>query len=163
MSGPAAEGVREDQLSDDTLVVLLSDAHIGGAAGSDIFESAAELSALLRDLSHHPGPVELVLAGDFLDLLRMGERGDVQDGVSATIARPEYSVAYSSNALLPMPGSPRRTTPPPCPSHARRSSVSIAARFFARPRSMRPSVAARARRLASSLIRMHGSAPNIGA
>jgi hypothetical protein len=47
--------------------VFLSDAHIGGPAGSDIFESAAELTALLRDLNRHERPVELVLAGDFFD------------------------------------------------------------------------------------------------
>jgi hypothetical protein len=64
MSGPAADGVIRDQLPDDTLVVLLSDAHIGGTADSDIFESAAELTTLLRDLSRHQGPVEQRLPAD---------------------------------------------------------------------------------------------------
>lgn len=90
MSGPAADGAIREQLSDDTLVVLLSDAHIGGSPGGDIFESAAELGALLRDLSRHRGPVELVLAGDFFDLLRMGDPDHAEDGVNGTIARPEY-------------------------------------------------------------------------
>ena len=36
MDGPAADGVVRDQLSDDTLVVFLSDTHIGGPADSDI-------------------------------------------------------------------------------------------------------------------------------
>src|SRR5262245_40297150 len=84
------------RLSDDTLVVFLSDAHIGGPAGSDIFESAAELTALLQDLSRHQGPVELVLAGDFLDLLRMGDLGHGADGVTATIARPEYQELFAA-------------------------------------------------------------------
>lgn len=42
--------------------MFLSDTHIGGAAGSGIFESAAELTLLLEDLNRHSGPVELVLA-----------------------------------------------------------------------------------------------------
>ena len=71
MSDNAADGVIRNQLPDDTLLVFLSDTHIGGAAGSDIFESAAELILLLEDLNRHKGPVELVLAGDFLDVLRM--------------------------------------------------------------------------------------------
>ncbi|MBO0685218.1 MAG: metallophosphoesterase, partial [Candidatus Dormibacteraeota bacterium] len=96
MSGPAADGVFRDQLSDDTLVVLLSDAHIGGAAGSDIFESAAELTALLQDLSRHREPVQLVLGGDFLDLLRMGDPPHSEEGVAATIARPEYRELFAA-------------------------------------------------------------------
>lgn len=71
MSDNAADGVIRNQLPDDTLLVFLSDTHIGGAAGSDIFESAAELTLLLEDLNRHQGPVELVLAGDFLDVLRI--------------------------------------------------------------------------------------------
>src|SRR5215475_13574495 len=105
MRGPATDGVFRDQLSDDTLVVLVSDAHIGGPAGSDIFESAAELTALLRDLSRHQGPVELVLAGDFFDLLRMGDPGRGEDGVTATIARPEYQELFAAlRAFAVAPG-----------------------------------------------------------
>ena len=77
-------------LPDDTLLVFLSDTHIGGTADSDIFESAVELRALLEDLNHHQGPVELVLAGDFLDLLRIGGSSGGEDPAAATIARPEY-------------------------------------------------------------------------
>jgi UDP-2,3-diacylglucosamine pyrophosphatase LpxH len=105
MNGPAPDGVIRDQLSDDTLVVFLSDAHVGGPAGSDIFESAAELAALLRDLSRHRGPVELVLAGDFFDLLRMGDSGRGEDGVIATIARPEYQELFAAlRAFAAAPG-----------------------------------------------------------
>jgi Calcineurin-like phosphoesterase len=105
MNGPAADGALRDQLSDDTLVVFLSDAHIGGHAGSDIFESAAELTALLRDLSRHQGPIALVLAGDFFDLLRMGDPGRGEDGVTATIARPEYQELFAAlRAFAVAPG-----------------------------------------------------------
>ncbi|HXZ77607.1 MAG TPA: hypothetical protein VEH31_42980, partial [Streptosporangiaceae bacterium] len=61
---PSATGAVRNRLPDDTLLVVLSDAHIGGVAGSEIFQSAAELTALLQYLNHHQGPVELVLAGD---------------------------------------------------------------------------------------------------
>jgi hypothetical protein len=47
-------------------------------SGSENFQSAAELTALLQDLNHDQGPVELVLARDFLDLLRMGTLGAVK-------------------------------------------------------------------------------------
>jgi hypothetical protein len=42
MSDSPADGVVRNQLPDDALLMFLSDTHIGGAAGSDIFESAAE-------------------------------------------------------------------------------------------------------------------------
>jgi 3',5'-cyclic AMP phosphodiesterase CpdA len=81
---------------DDTLLVFLSDTHIGGPAGSDIFASAAELTSLLGDLDRHQGPVELVLAGDFLDLLRMGDAGRGQDLVADTVGRPEYQGLFAA-------------------------------------------------------------------
>ena len=91
----AADGVIRERLPDETLLVLLSDAHIGGSAGSDIFDSAAELTMLLEDLHHHEGPVELVLAGDFLDLLRMEDVGG-SDPVAATLARPEFRELFAT-------------------------------------------------------------------
>jgi hypothetical protein len=83
----AADGVVRERLPDETLLVFLSDTHIGGSSGIDVFESAAELTVLLEDLHHHDGPVELVLAGDFLDLLRVGDAGG-GDPVAVTLARP---------------------------------------------------------------------------
>ena len=91
-----ASGAIRDRLPDDTLLVLLSDVHIGGEAGSEIFQSAAELTALLQDLNRHQGPVELVLAGDFFDLLRMGDPGQGEERVTATIARPEYEELFAA-------------------------------------------------------------------
>jgi UDP-2,3-diacylglucosamine pyrophosphatase LpxH len=96
LSETAADGVIRNQLPDDTLLVFLSDTHIGGAAGSDIFESAAELTLLVEDLGRHDGPVELVVAGDFLDLLRMEDAGGDGDGVAATITRPEYQGLFGA-------------------------------------------------------------------
>jgi UDP-2,3-diacylglucosamine pyrophosphatase LpxH len=91
----AADGVIRERLPDETLLVFLSDTHIGGSSGDDIFESAAELTMLLEDLHDHEGPVELVLAGDFLDLLRMEDAGG-GDPVAATLARPEYRQLFAT-------------------------------------------------------------------
>ena len=96
MSDATARAASRTELPDDTLVVFLSDVHIGGAAGTEIFESSAELMALLEDLRRHQGPVELVLTGDFLDLLRMGDAGRGEDLVAATIARPEYRELFAA-------------------------------------------------------------------
>jgi UDP-2,3-diacylglucosamine pyrophosphatase LpxH len=94
LSDSAAEGVFRNHLPDDTLLVFLSDTHIGGPPDSDIFESAAELTLLLEDLNRHRGPVELVVAGDFFDMLRMEDGAG--DGVAATITRPEYQGLFGA-------------------------------------------------------------------
>jgi UDP-2,3-diacylglucosamine pyrophosphatase LpxH len=78
------------RLTDDTLVVFLSDCHIGGDPGRDIFESPDQLAALLDEIDAHEGPVELVLAGDFFDLLRIAAVPDGTDRAAVTIGRPEY-------------------------------------------------------------------------
>jgi 3',5'-cyclic AMP phosphodiesterase CpdA len=96
LSATAADGVIRNQLPDDTLLVFLSDTHIGGTAGSDIFESATELTLLVEDLNRHDGPVELVLTGDFLDLLRMGDVGRGEDLVAATIALPDHRELFAA-------------------------------------------------------------------
>ena len=93
------------QLTDDTLLVFLSDCHIGGDSGRDIFESPDALAALLDDLDRHPGPVELVLAGDFFDLLRIAEVPDGANRASATTARPEYRALFDGLRRLAAGGS----------------------------------------------------------
>ena len=47
-------------LGDDTLVVFVSDTHIGGDVGHTIFETPAGLAALFDELARHAGPVELM-------------------------------------------------------------------------------------------------------
>jgi hypothetical protein len=91
----AADGAIRERLPDETLLVFVSDTHIGGSSGSDIFDSAAELTMLLEDLHHHEGPVELVLAGDFFDLLRMADVGGA-DPLAATLARPEFRELFAT-------------------------------------------------------------------
>ena len=83
-------------LQDDALIVFLSDTHIGGDEGHDIFESPNELTALLEELSAHGGPVELVLAGDFFDFLEIGDVPSGENRASVTIARPEYLKLFST-------------------------------------------------------------------
>ncbi|HYO31179.1 MAG TPA: metallophosphoesterase [Thermomicrobiales bacterium] len=84
------------QLPDDARIVFLSDSHIGGDLGRDIFESPAELTALLEDLAALDGPVELVLAGDFFDFLEIGEVPAGEDRASATVSRPEYRGVFAA-------------------------------------------------------------------
>src|SRR5918996_2944579 len=96
MRDPAPGAVVRDHLLDDTLLVFLSDTHIGGSDGSDIFDSAPELEALFADLEQHHGPVELVLAGDFIDLLRLGEPGTGQAGVDATVGSRKYEGLFAA-------------------------------------------------------------------
>ncbi|MBA3415389.1 MAG: metallophosphoesterase [Chloroflexia bacterium] len=84
------------RLPDDTRIVFLSDCHIGGDRGRDIFESPAELTALLEELAALPGPVELVLAGDFFDFLEIGEVTAGEDRAAATVSRPEYQAVFGA-------------------------------------------------------------------
>jgi predicted phosphodiesterase len=93
-------------LSDDTLLVFISDVHIGGAGGTEVFDSEAELTASLGEWDRHEGPVELVLAGDFFDLLRMEAPGAEDDRIESTIARPDYQELF--DALRRFARGPRR-------------------------------------------------------
>jgi UDP-2,3-diacylglucosamine pyrophosphatase LpxH len=99
MSEPASRMVPPAEIrsvDDDTLLVFVSDTHIGGDPGVDIFESETELSALLDDLAGHDGPLELVLAGDFFDCLQIGAVPAGRDRASLTIARPEYAAVFDA-------------------------------------------------------------------
>jgi UDP-2,3-diacylglucosamine pyrophosphatase LpxH len=84
------------QLSDETLVVFLSDSHIGGDGGRDIFESPDDMKELFDELAADPRPVELVLAGDFFDFLRISERPAGSNGASLTIERQEYRELFEA-------------------------------------------------------------------
>ena len=84
------------RLPADARIVFLSDCHIGGDPGRDIFESPAELTALLDELSGLDGPVELVLAGDFFDFLQIGEVPTGEDRASVTVARREYGTMFAA-------------------------------------------------------------------
>jgi len=84
------------RLREDTLVVFVSDSHIGGDPGCDGFESPEELGALLEELAGHEGPVELILAGDFFDFLQISPPPDGVDRAALTVSRPEYEELFAS-------------------------------------------------------------------
>jgi UDP-2,3-diacylglucosamine pyrophosphatase LpxH len=84
------------ELSNDTLVVFVSDSHIGGDPGCDGFESPAELEALFEELRAREGPVELILAGDFFDFLQIGKVPEGEDRASLTMDRPEYRNLFAA-------------------------------------------------------------------
>jgi UDP-2,3-diacylglucosamine pyrophosphatase LpxH len=88
------------ELSSDTLVVFVSDSHIGGDPGCDGFESPAELEALFEELRAREGPVELILAGDFFDFLQIGEVPEGKDRASLTMDRPEYRDLFAALGRL---------------------------------------------------------------
>lgn len=100
-------------LADDTLVVVLSDSHIGGDPGRDIFEAVDELTSLFAELADRAKPVELVLGGDFFDFLEIRHLPSGTDRAAVTIARPEYRdmfgalrrfAAASNHHVVYMPG-----------------------------------------------------------
>ena len=78
------------ELSEDTLVVFVSDSHIGGDPGCDGFESPEELQALFEELAGREGPVELILSGDLFDFLQISTTPSGLDRAAATNPRPEY-------------------------------------------------------------------------
>ncbi len=53
------------------MLVVLSDLHIGGDPGQEDFFCHHELMALLDDLDHEPGPVTLLINGDFFEFLQV--------------------------------------------------------------------------------------------
>jgi UDP-2,3-diacylglucosamine pyrophosphatase LpxH len=84
------------ELQSDTLIVFVSDSHIGGDPGCDGFESSEELEALFDELAGHDGPVELILAGDFFDFLQIGKVPEGGNRASLTIERPEYEQLFAA-------------------------------------------------------------------
>jgi UDP-2,3-diacylglucosamine pyrophosphatase LpxH len=96
MSDIAPRSAIRAHLPDDALLVFISDTHIGGEDGTDIFESAEELVALLEDLGREQGRVDLVIAGDFLDFQRMSDPVEGDDRLGSTIARPEYQQLFAA-------------------------------------------------------------------
>src|SRR5918993_3128180 len=84
------------ELGSDTLVVFVSDSHIGGDPGCDGFESPKEFKDLFEELAERDGPVELILAGDFFDFLQIGDVPAGKDRASLTMDRPEYRDLFAA-------------------------------------------------------------------
>ena len=83
-------------MTQETLMVFVSDCHIGGDPGCDSFEASEELGSLFEELTRYKCPVELVLAGDFFDLLLIGDPPEGTDRVGLTIGRPEYQTMFGA-------------------------------------------------------------------
>ena len=79
-----------------TLIVFLSDSHIGGDRGCDAFESPEEVEALFEELRAREEPVELILAGDFFDFLTIGDVPQGRNRASLTMSRPEYERLFAA-------------------------------------------------------------------
>ncbi len=86
------------RLQGDTLVVFVSDSHIGGDPGCDGFESPGELRALFEELAGRDGPVELILAGDWFDFLQISSPSGGLDRATLTMSRPEYKELFAALA-----------------------------------------------------------------
>ena len=89
------------QLADDETVVLVSDLHIGGSGGDEIFASAPELTEFLVELQRTPGPVQLVIVGDFFDVERMGDPSAAREGISHTLSRGRLSRPVGGISAVP--------------------------------------------------------------
>ena len=83
-------------MTQETLIVFVSYCHIGGHPGCDSFEASEELGSLFKKLARYGGPVELVLAGDFFDLLLISDPPEGTDRVGLTIGRPEYQSMFGA-------------------------------------------------------------------
>jgi UDP-2,3-diacylglucosamine pyrophosphatase LpxH len=84
------------RIADDTMLVFLSDTHIGGDPGVNIFESPQELATLFEEMSQREGPVEMVLAGDAFDFLRISDPGAEENRASEIVRRPEYQSLFDA-------------------------------------------------------------------
>jgi hypothetical protein len=60
------------ELPQETLIVFVSDCHVGDP-GCDSFEASEELGSLFEKLAMLGRPLELVLAEDFFDLLLISD------------------------------------------------------------------------------------------
>ena len=84
------------ELAENSLVVFVSDSHIGGDPGCDGFESPVELEGLFDELGSREEPVELILAGDFFDFLQISKAPEGEDRASLTVSRPEYESMFAA-------------------------------------------------------------------
>ena len=74
-------------------LVFISDLHLASDEGKRDFFAQDELTALLDELIDGPAPVDLIVAGDFFDLLQLTEATPGIDRVAAfrrAFERPDY-------------------------------------------------------------------------
>jgi UDP-2,3-diacylglucosamine pyrophosphatase LpxH len=77
----------------DGVLVALSDLHIGGDPGQEDFFCHAELMALLDDLDGEPGPVTILINGDFFEFLQVTAPPGA-NRAQAIIAHPDHAALF---------------------------------------------------------------------
>ena len=78
----------------DGVLVVLSDLHIGGDPGQEDFFCHAELMGLLDDLDREPGPVTLLINGDFFEFLQVtGPRG--MNRARVVVEHPDHTEFFA--------------------------------------------------------------------
>lgn len=78
----------------DGLLVILSDLHIGGDRGQEDFYCHAEFIALLDDLDREPGPVTLLINGDFFEFLQVSVPPGVLR-VQVIVEHPKHAALFA--------------------------------------------------------------------
>src|SRR5947208_15811494 len=89
-----APAVRTNASGRDGLLVALSDLYIGGDPGQEDFFAHDEFIALLDDLDRTPGPVTLLLNGDFFEFLQV----TVSPGgnrARAVVEHPDHAALFA--------------------------------------------------------------------
>jgi len=76
------------------LLVAVSDLHIGGDPGQEDFFCQREFIALLDDLDREPGPVTLLINGDFFEFLQVTVPPN-QLRVQAIVEHPDHAAMFA--------------------------------------------------------------------
>jgi len=79
-------------------LVFVSDLHLATDEEKRDFYAQDEFAELVEDLLDHPGPVDLIIAGDFFDLLQLTDETPGRDRVEAfrhAFECPEYAEMVS--------------------------------------------------------------------
>lgn len=78
----------------DGTLVALSDLHIGGDPGQEDFFCHGELIALLDDLDREPGPVTLLVNGDFFEFLQVTPPPGA-NRAQAIVEHPDHAALFA--------------------------------------------------------------------
>ncbi len=92
LTPPLRESTDPDQ--SDPLICVVSDLHLGGDPGQEDFFATDEFIRLLDMIDQHDGRVELVIAGDWFDLLQ------IQSSIGADGSRVRPVVSEGETAQL---------------------------------------------------------------
>lgn len=79
--------------TNNPVIVFLSDHHIGGDNKLDTFDNAKEFIAFLDQLEHEHKAMELVLLGDFFELLQITPT-KIKNKIEILLQKPEYKQLF---------------------------------------------------------------------